>query len=71
MNQSKDYLDKINHILDEINFLISKSKRLTHDEFIEDETLKRAFIRSLEIIGEAVKRIPKHIFEQYKEIEWN
>ena len=71
MNQSKDYIDKINHILDEINFLISKSRRLTHDKFVKDETLKRAFIRSFEIIGEAVKRIPKDICEQYREIEWN
>lgn len=71
MNQSNDYLDKINHINDELNYLISKSKELTHDEFIKDETLKRAFVRSLEIIGEAVKRIPKQICEQYRQIEWN
>lgn len=71
MNQSNDYLDKINHINDEANYLITKSKGLTHDYFIKDETLKRAFVRSLEIIGEAVKKIPKHVCEQYTKIEWN
>ena len=71
MNQSNDYLDKINHINDEANYLITKSKGLTHDYFIKDETLKRAFVRSLEIIGEAVKKIPKQVCEQYTKIEWN
>ncbi|MHA1459882.1 MAG: HepT-like ribonuclease domain-containing protein, partial [Promethearchaeota archaeon] len=56
MNPSNDYLDKINHINDEVNYLITKSKDLTHDDFVKDETLKRAFVRSLEIMGEAVKR---------------
>ena len=64
-------MDKINHINNEIDYLSIKSKGLTHDEFIKDETLKRAFVRSLEIIGEAVKTIPKQITEQYKQIEWN
>ncbi len=71
MNQSNDYLDKINHINDELCYLITNSKELTHDDFIKDETLKRAFVRSLEIIGEAVKTIPKHVCEQYGQIEWN
>jgi len=64
-------MDKINHINDEIDYLTIKSKTLTYDEFIRDETLKRAFVRSLEIIGEAVKTIPKQVLEQYKQIEWN
>ena len=64
-------MDKINHINNEIDYLSIKSKGLTHDEFIKDETLKRAFVRSLEIIGEAVKTIPTQITEQYKQIEWN
>ncbi len=71
MNQFNDYLDKINHINDEINYLSIKSEGLTYDEFIKDETLKRAFVRSLEIIGEAVKTIPKQVCEQYRQIEWN
>jgi uncharacterized protein with HEPN domain len=64
-------MDKMNYINNEINYLSIKSKGLTHDEFIKDETLKRAFVRSLEIIGEAVKTIPKQVCEQYRQIEWN
>ena len=32
--------------------------------------MKRAFVRSLEIIGEAVKNIPEEIRKNYPEIEW-
>ena len=71
MNQSNDYLDKLNHIKDEINYLLTNSIDISHDDFIKDETLKRAFVRSLEIIGEAVKRIPKQICEKYRQVEWN
>jgi len=71
LKNSDDYIDKINHINTELDYISTKSKGLTHDLFISDETLKRAFVRSLEIIGEAVKTIPKQISDQYRQIEWN
>ena len=71
MNQSNNYIDKINHIKDEIEYLSLKSEQLTYDKFIKDETLKRAFVRSIEIIGEAVKTIPTKIYDQFSQIEWN
>ena len=71
LNQSNDYVDKINHTNNEINYLSIKSNGLTHDEFIKDETLKRAFVRSLEIIGETVKTIPNKVCEHYRQIERN
>jgi uncharacterized protein with HEPN domain len=42
------------HILDETAYLLSVSDQLNQAEFLADPTLKRAFARSLEIIGEAV-----------------
>ncbi len=70
MNQSNDYEDKILHIIDENNYLLDKSKQLSFEKFIKDETLKRAFIRRLENIGKAVKLIPENIKENYPSIEW-
>lgn len=71
MNPSNDYLDRIRHIKEEIDYLITTSDGLTYERFYEDETIKRAFVRSLEIIGEAVKTIPAEILQKYTEIKWN
>ncbi len=40
------------------------------EDFIRDETLKRAVVRSLEIIGEATKKIPADIKLKWNSIAW-
>lgn len=54
---SKGPVEYIKHIADECSHIISVTKNLSRDEFLDDETLKRAVVRSLEIIGEAAKKI--------------
>ena len=39
-------------------------------EFLSDETLKRAVTRSLEIIGEATKKIPADVKYRWNTISW-
>lgn len=60
----------LRHILDEINYIESAVCRIEEADFITDETLKRSFVRSVEIIGEAVKKIPDEFKKKYPEIEW-
>lgn len=60
----------LSHIIDEINYLKSHTKGLTRDKFINDETLQRAFVRSIEIIGEATKKLPDELKQNYPNIEW-
>jgi uncharacterized protein with HEPN domain len=43
---------------------------LTFDAFTGDETLRRAFVRSLEIIGEAAKKVPSDFRAQHPNVEW-
>lgn len=65
--QVSEYL---RHILDEIEYLSISTKGVDKATFLSDETLKRAFVRSIEVIGEAVKQIPNPMRERYTDIEW-
>lgn len=65
--EPREYL---RHILVEADYLIANCTDLQFEDFESDETLQRAAVRSLEIIGEAVKKIPKEFRVQYPEIEW-
>lgn len=60
----------LKHILDEINFLIQNTDHISFDEFKDDELLKRASTRSIEVIGEAVKNISPEFRKKHKDIEW-
>jgi len=62
--------DLIHHILDEIDFILGELQETDFDSFVRNGTLKRAFVRSLEIMGEAAKRIPREVREKYPDIEW-
>jgi uncharacterized protein with HEPN domain len=65
--ESRDYL---RHILVEADYLIARSAGLSYDEFAADETLRRAFVRSLEIIGEAAKHVSEDLRTQHPKVEW-
>ena len=63
----KDYLMDIKN---ECEYLISRSENLSYENFIKNEELKRAFVRSLEVIGEASKHIPQELRRKYSQIRW-
>ena len=67
---NKDPKKYLRHIFDECIYLSTISKGLGWEKFIEDETLKRAVVRSLEIIGEATKKIPADAKIKMDSIEW-
>jgi len=51
----KDYIPYLMHIIDECEFIERSLGDKNFEEFIEDDILRRAIVRSLEIIGEASK----------------
>jgi uncharacterized protein with HEPN domain len=67
---SKEPQEYLRHIQDECLYIISVSENLLFDDFMEDETLKRAIVRSLEIIGEASKKIPNDFKLKWNTIQW-
>jgi uncharacterized protein with HEPN domain len=60
----------LRHILAEAEFLVALSPRVTRQVLDEDPTLQRAIVRSLEIIGEATKRVSTDIREANPQIAW-
>ncbi len=58
------------HILAEADFLIAQSQDLGVERFRTDETLRRAFVRSLEVIGEASKKLPGEFRVAHPDVEW-
>lgn len=58
------------HILDEIDYVLSQLPGLDFESFSRDATLKRAFVRSLEIIGEAAKKLPEDFRREHAQVEW-
>ncbi|TVS12420.1 MAG: DUF86 domain-containing protein [Wenzhouxiangella sp.] len=62
--------DELRHIRDEAAYLVRQSSTLSPEAFHADETLQRAFVRALEVIGEATKRLPTDLREKHPAVNW-
>ena len=67
---SKEPIEFLRHIADECTYLLSVNNNLSKEDFLDNETLKRAVVRSLEIIGEATKKIPADFKVKWSSIQW-
>jgi uncharacterized protein with HEPN domain len=67
---SKQAIAYLRHILDECRFILNVTSNMTKDQLLENEVMKRALVRSLEIIGEACKKIPADIKLKWHTISW-
>src|SRR2546423_1593217 len=63
-------LEYLRHILDEADYLLAAQQHVTREEFLCDHTRRRAFVRSIEIIGEAAKKVPMEFRQKHPKIEW-
>ncbi|KKP41015.1 hypothetical protein A2229_01600 [Candidatus Peregrinibacteria bacterium RIFOXYA2_FULL_33_7] len=60
----------LKHILESIIEIENNTKKLKAKEFYQTIYIQDAVIRRLEIIGEAVKNIPKPFRDKYSSIPW-
>lgn len=63
-------LEYLRHILDEARYLATQASASTRERFMSDETAQRAYVRSIEVIGEAVKKVPPDFRQRYPEVQW-
>ena len=63
----KVYLDDILQSIDKIHMY---AEGMTWQKFAKDPKTQDAIVRNLEIIGEAVKKVPPEVQEMSPKIEW-
>ncbi len=67
MRRETEYLG---HIYDELIFVRQATKEQTLTTFLEDDVLERAVVRSLEIIGEATKKLSAEFRAEHPQVNW-
>jgi len=67
---SRSTREYLQHMLDEIAFIQDHVPHQTKEQLLADEVLKRAVIRSIEIIGEAIKQIPDDVRQRNPHVAW-
>lgn len=67
---SRDYKVYFEDILEAINKIRLYTENLLLQTFSDDYKTLDAVVRNLEIIGEAVKKVPEDIRLRYPDVEW-
>ena len=70
MMGKRDYGDYIKDIIDSINDIETFIKDIDFEEFAGDKKTVNAVIRSVEVIGEAAKKVPKSLRNKHSIIPW-
>jgi len=66
----RDYKVYLDDILEASSRIRDYTSGLTLDEFKDDTKTLDAVVRNLEVIGEAVKKVPDEIRSRYPDVEW-
>ena len=60
----------LSHIVEAIKKINKYTKGLRKEEFLEKDIVQDAVVRNIEIIGEAVKNLPREFKEKHKDTPW-
>jgi len=68
--KKRPYKLYISDMLDAIDRIEDYISGLDYDDFIQNNMVRDAVLRNLEVIGEAAKNIPDELKEEYSDIPW-
>ena len=67
---STEFLDYVEDMLDAMDKAEILLQDVSYEQFAGDFRIHFAVVRALEIVGEAARRVPTHIRDQYPAIPW-
>jgi uncharacterized protein with HEPN domain len=67
---SREFLDYVEDIIDAMSKAQNFIHEMDYEAFVKDDKTVFAVIRALEIIGEAVKKVPPKVKKQYPDAPW-
>lgn len=65
-----EFLDYVEDVVEAMDDAMSFVEGLEYDGFVKDKKSVYAVTRAVEIIGEAVKKIPDRVKRRYSKIPW-
>ncbi|MGR3302854.1 MAG: HepT-like ribonuclease domain-containing protein [Candidatus Scalindua sp.] len=68
--KNREFRDYLNDIIEVIDDIQNFTENISFRDLENDKKTLYAVIRCLEILGEAVKKIPKNVKERYPDIPW-
>jgi len=66
----EEFLDYVEDVVEAMGDAVRFVKGLDYNGFVKDKKTVYAVARAVEIIGEAVKKIPDRVKRRYPEIPW-
>jgi len=67
---SRDFRLYLEDIIESCQRINQYTEGMTYDSFIKNNLVSDAVLRNIEIVGEAVKQVPKNIQDQYPDLDW-
>ena len=71
MSKTRAFADYLNDIITAIADIEEFTRGMSYKAFSEDKKTVNAVIRSLEVLGEATKHIPKSFRQKHPDIPWS
>lgn len=67
----KDNLFYLNHIIENLNDIDDFMKNVTREKFNKNKEKQKAVIKSIETIGEAIRKLPEDFIKKYANVDWS